>query len=66
MKTPEDDVVEADEGIELKIPGVGSLGFLPKMDFGLELLYGANQDAVDEDDAQADDFTIRGTVKRKF
>jgi len=68
LKTPDDDVVEGDQGIELKIPGVGSLGFLPKLDFGLELLYGANDSKIDDDDSQAEDLsiTIRGTVKRKF
>jgi len=68
LKAPEDEVVQGEKGIELTIPGVGSLGFLPKLDFGLELLYGANNGKIEEDDAQADDptFTIRGTVKRKF
>lgn len=68
LKTPEDDVVEGDQGIELKIPGVGSLGFLPKLDFGLELLYGANDSKTDVEDSQPEDLsiTIRGTVKRKF
>ena len=28
---------------ELKIPGIGSVGSLPKLDFGLELLYGGGQ-----------------------
>ena len=28
-------------GTEIRIPGLGKLGVLPKMDFGLELLYGA-------------------------
>ncbi|MES1179614.1 MAG: hypothetical protein ABUL43_00290, partial [Hyphomicrobium sp.] len=28
-------------GTEVRIPGLGKLGVLPKMDFGLELLYGA-------------------------
>lgn len=66
LKAPEDDVLASEEGIELKIPGIGSLGFLPKLDFGLELLYGANESAADEDDGLPDDLTIRGTVKRKF
>ena len=68
LKSPEDDVVEGDQGLELRIPGVGSLGFLPKLDFGLELLYGANASNIDDDDSQPDDLsiTIRGTVKRKF
>src|SRR5688572_1152281 len=34
---------EADRGTEVSIPGLGKLGVLPKMNFGLELLYGANE-----------------------
>ena len=55
-------------GTEIRIPGLGKLGTLPKMDFGLELLYGAaegkaNQDPVADDNQ---DLTIRGSVKHKF
>lgn len=56
-------------GTEVRIPGLGKLGSLPKMDFGLELLYGASesktQDAQPHEDAR-DDLTIRGSVKHKF
>jgi len=56
-------------GTEVRIPGLGKLGSLPKMDFGLELLYGASetktQDVQPLDDAR-DDLTIRGSVKHKF
>jgi hypothetical protein len=56
-------------GTEVRIPGLGKLGVLPKMDFGLELLYGANEakqpDAVDRE-APADDLTVRGTIKHNF
>jgi len=58
--------------VELNAPGasgLGKLGSLPKMDFGLELLYGASetktQDVQPLDDAR-DDLTIRGSVKHKF
>jgi hypothetical protein len=30
-------------GTEVKIPGLGTVGVLPKLDFGLELLYGASE-----------------------
>src|SRR5262245_11135402 len=30
-------------GTEVRIPGLGKVGVLPKLDFGLELLYGANE-----------------------
>ncbi len=54
-------------GTEVRIPGLGRLGVLPKMDFGLELLYGASEPKpADEDQAPADDITIRGTIKHPF
>ena len=56
-------------GTEVRIPGLGKLGSLPKMDFGLELLYGATEakqpEAQSRDEAR-DDLTIRGSVKHKF
>ena len=55
-------------GTEVRIPGLGKLGVLPKMDFGLELLYGASEPkpAEEELDTPADDLTIRGTIKHPF
>jgi hypothetical protein len=56
-------------GTEVRIPGLGKLGVLPKMDFGLELLYGANDSAKqvpEPADQPAEDLTIRGTVKHNF
>ena len=58
-------------GTEVRIPGLGKLGVLPKMDFGLELLYGA-ADPSKQPEAQAgapgdqDDLTIRGTLKHRW
>jgi hypothetical protein len=59
-----------DTGTEIRIPGLGKLGVLPKMDFGLELLYGAADpkpagppEAVPD---PSEDLTIRGTVKHRF
>ena len=54
-------------GTEIRIPGLGKLGTLPKMDFGLELLYGAAEKSPQDpmpDDNQ--DLMIRGSVKHKF
>ena len=61
-------VVNPAEGTEVSIPGLGKLGVLPKMDFGLELLYGASETKQIEEERElpADDLTIRGTVKHKF
>ncbi len=59
-----------DTGTEIRIPGLGKLGVLPKMDFGLELLYGADdQKPAGQPEAAPDpdeDLTIRGTVKHRF
>lgn len=55
-------------GTEVRIPGLGKLGVLPKMDFGLELLYGANEGRPTPEVEQnvPDDLTVRGTVKHNF
>lgn len=59
---------ETPVGTEVRIPGLGKLGVLPKIDFGLELLYGATDlkqpDAAPE--APADGVVVRGTVKHRF
>ena len=55
-------------GTEVRIPGVGTLGVLPKLDFGLELLYGANDAAgarLDER-TQPSDVQLRATIKHRF
>ena len=58
-------------GTEVRIPGLGKLGVLPKMDFGLELLYGAAAEPKAEavslgQSSVDDDLRIRGTVKHRF
>ena len=58
-------------GTEVRIPGLGKLGNLPKMDFGLELLYGATDQKLNDPQQQQredarEDLTIRGSVKHKF
>ncbi len=59
------------EGTEINIPGLGKIGVLPKLDFGLDLLYGAkeqsdvNSSAAKEDPTDGD-VMIRGTVKHRF
>ena len=61
---------KVETGTEIRIPGLGKLGVLPKMDFGLELLYGAaEQEPVGVPEAAPspeDDLMIRGTVKHRF
>ena len=57
-------------GTEVRIPGIGTVGVLPKLDFGLELLYGATEPKgmAPEDRAHPDqnDLQIRGTIKHRF
>jgi len=53
-------------GTEVRIPGFGRLGVIPKLDFGLELLYGAGEQDNLVDDSTDDEITIRGRVKHKF
>lgn len=58
------------EGTEIRIPGLGKLGTLPKMDFGLELLYGAAEGTKAEEPSkiedQTEDLTIKGSIKHNF
>jgi hypothetical protein len=55
-------------GTEIRIPGLGKLGVLPKMDFGLELLYGAAETPAQPVPSPnpEDDLTVRGSVKHRF
>jgi hypothetical protein len=54
-------------GTEVRIPGLGTVGVLPKLDFGLELLYGANeQRGLPQEKSSPDDVQIRGTIKHRF
>jgi hypothetical protein len=60
-------------GTEVTIPGIGSVGTLPKLDFGLELLYGSKSpDALQLDQHSLDQHTpedgmqIKGTLSHKF
>lgn len=57
-------------GTEVRIPGLGTLGVLPKLDFGLELLYGVNEDKRNEPDRGSaepeEGVQIRGTLKHRF
>jgi hypothetical protein len=62
---------KSETGTEIRIPGLGKLGVLPKMDFGLELLYGAAEQKQPDGAPEAaptpeDDLMIRGTVKHRF
>src|SRR6478736_6166463 len=62
LKAPELSIGQG-TGTEVRIPGFGSVGVLPKLDFGLELLYGAT-DARSRTDERSEpsDVQIRGTI----
>ena len=56
-------------GTEIRIPGLGKLGVLPKFDFGLDLLYGVNEPkppVPGEHGHGTDDVQIRGSLKHRF
>lgn len=63
----------SNSGTEIRIPGLGRLGVLPKFDFGLELLYGVKE-PKDEDAAPQpgtplrsdEDLQIRGSLKHRW
>ncbi len=65
---------KTDTGTEIRIPGRGKIGTLPKMDFGLDLLYGAAEDdnktapefANPQDTDEQRDLMIHGTMKHRF
>jgi hypothetical protein len=67
LRTPELSIGKG-SGTEVRIPGIGSVGVLPKLDFGLELLYGATeQRGLPEDKSEPPaDVQIRGTIKHRF
>jgi hypothetical protein len=53
------------------LPGIGTLGVLPKLDFGLELLYGEAPSSTREAERKEletdpEDLTIKGTFKHRF
>ncbi len=57
---------ESQKDTGLSFPGMGLINILPKLDFGLELMYGASPEEPVEDASPHDDVTIRGTVKKRF
>ena len=57
------------QGTDVTIPGLGTIGTLPKLDFGLELLYGPKNgpEAFQLDQHAPDgDMQIKGTLSHKF
>ena len=63
------DAPPAAKGTPVRIPGLGTLGVIPKMDFGLELLYGAadqQSKRPDPSKTDQDDVLVGGRIKHKF
>lgn len=61
----------AGQGTPVRIPGLGTIGVLPRVDFGLDLLYGqvepkAGAGGDPERAAPDDGVAIRGSVKHRF
>ena len=66
LKMPELSIGQG-TGTEVRIPGFGKVGVLPKLDFGLELLYGATESkGLPQDKTEPGDVQIRGTIKHRF
>jgi hypothetical protein len=63
------DSVPTSKGTPVRIPGLGTLGVIPKMDFGLELLYGAAEQPAkrpEPNKSDSDDVLVGGRIKHKF
>lgn len=74
MELGDGGTIDTEEGqsMNIWIPGLGVVGKMPKLDFGLEMLYGASETQRDVPRATQEleefetDFAIKGTIKRKF
>ena len=52
-----------DTGTKIRVPGLGVIGEIPKMDFGLELLYGASQNKqLEGDRTEANGVMLRSKI----
>lgn len=65
--TPPELSTKVDAGTKIRVPGLGVIGEIPKMDFGLELLYGASQSkALDNERTQEPNgVMVRGRLPLK-
>lgn len=62
---------KTEQGTVVRIPGFGKLGVIPRLDFGLELLYGAAKTQPETapqgtPEPENGDLRIRGSVKHRF
>lgn len=60
-----------ERGPVIKVPGFGKIGELPKLDFGLDLLYGASPEEREQKrridpNSKDDDLTVKGSIKYRY
>lgn len=61
--SPTEIMPKGEAGTKIRIPGLGVIGEIPKMDFGLELLYGASEaKSLEQDRDEANGVILRGTI----
>ena len=71
LAAPEQNSSES-KGLEVRLPGFGVIGTLPKFDFGLELLYGNDRDKNNAENPSQlpslgdEPLVIHGSLKHKF
>ena len=66
LSTSNEHSATLEKSFEFQIPGLGDKGVLPKLNFGLELLYSAKDQVTVIEEPPANDVTIRGTLKHRF
>lgn len=66
FNTPNSVASDDDERTSIRIPGFGVVGTVPKLNFGLELLYRDEEEAGIVGQSEPDDLSIKGTLKHKF
>ncbi|GJM01313.1 MAG: hypothetical protein DHS20C07_29920 [Methyloligella sp.] len=66
FNAPKSVVSGEDERMSIRIPGFGVVGTVPKLNFGLELLYRDEEETGIVGQSEADDLSIKGTLKHKF
>jgi hypothetical protein len=60
-----------ERGPVIKLPGLGKIGELPKLDFGLDLLYGASPEEREQKrridpNNKDDELTVKGSIKYRY
>ena len=66
FQNPEKSASANDERTSIRIPGLGVVGTVPKLNFGLELLYKDEEETGIVGQSEPDDLSIKGTLKHKF